>query len=155
MGFYQFRQKQLIPAGLDQVWNFISNPANLSKITPPGMDFTITSESEGEMYPGQIISYKVKPLFNIPTTWVTEITHVKEKHYFVDEQRIGPYQMWHHEHFLKEVPGGVEMMDIISYQPPLGFLGAIANRLIIKKKLAQIFAYRKAALETMFGKQDV
>ncbi|MCE4565621.1 SRPBCC family protein [Maribellus sp. CM-23] len=155
MGFYQFRQKQLIPAGLDQVWSFISNPANLGKITPADMDFTITSESKGEMYPGQIISYKVKPLFNISTTWVTEITHVKEKHYFVDEQRIGPYQMWHHEHFLREVSEGVEMMDIISYQPPLGFLGALANRLIIKKKLAKIFAYRKAALETMFGKPDV
>lgn len=150
MGFYQFKQKQFIPANLDQVWKFISNPANLSKITPGEMDFMITSESEERMYAGQIISYRVRPLFNIPTTWVTEITYVKDKVYFVDEQRIGPYKMWHHEHFLTEIPEGVEMTDIISYQPPLGFVGAIANRLIIRKKLQVIFDFRKAALETIF-----
>lgn len=155
MGFYQFRQKQLIPADLDLVWEFISNPANLSRITPADMDFTITSESEKRMYAGQIISYKVRPLLNIPTTWVTEITHVKDKCYFVDEQRIGPYRMWHHEHFLKETLRGVEMTDIVSYLPPLGFLGAIANNLIIRKKLQQIFAYRKTALEEIFGKKEI
>lgn len=151
MGFYQFKQKQFIPAGLDQVWEFISNPGNLSKITPPTMDFTITSESEGKMYPGQIISYRVRPLFTIPTTWVTEITHVKDKLYFVDEQRIGPYKMWHHEHFLKEIPGGIEMTDIISYQPPLGFLGRIANQILIRKKLQEIFSFRRATLKKIFG----
>lgn len=151
MGFYQFKQKQFIPAGLNQVWEFISNPGNLSKITPPTMDFTITSESEGKMYPGQIISYRVRPLFTIPTTWVTEITHVKDKLYFVDEQRIGPYKMWHHEHFLKEIPGGIEMTDIISYQPPLGFLGRIANQILIRKKLQEIFSFRRATLKKIFG----
>ncbi|MCK3684627.1 SRPBCC family protein [Maribellus sp. YY47] len=153
MGFYQFRHKQFIPADLDQVWEFISNPANLSKITPGSMGFKITSLPVEKMYAGRIISYMVKPLFNLPTTWVTEITHVKEKHYFVDEQRIGPYKMWHHEHFLTAAPGGVDMTDIISYQPPFGILGSIANGLIIKRKLRQIFDFRRAALKTIFAQK--
>ncbi|TVR43884.1 MAG: hypothetical protein EA394_00710 [Bacteroidia bacterium] len=152
MAFYQLKTEQLIPASLEEVWGFISSPANLQKITPPGMGFEITSgDLPGEMYPGMIISYKVKPLLGIPTTWVTEITQVEEKKYFVDEQRVGPYSMWHHQHRITPVEGGVLMEDIVSYRPPMAFLGAIANAVIIKKKLRQIFDYRRKALEKHFG----
>lgn len=153
MGFYQLHKEQKVPATIDQIWEFISAPANLKKITPPYMGFDITSEIlSPEMYPGMIISYKVSPVLGIKMTWVTEITHVKEKEYFVDEQRIGPYTMWHHEHKIEPIEGGVLMTDIVSYQPPFGFLGSIANSVMIKKQLHEIFKYRKKALEEMFGK---
>ncbi|HPF52051.1 MAG TPA: SRPBCC family protein [Draconibacterium sp.] len=153
MSFYQFSRTQKIPATLDELWRFISAPDNLKTITPPGMGFEITSDSIGkEMYEGMIISYRVKPLLNIDTLWVTEITHIKNKEYFVDEQRIGPYKMWHHEHFITDIEGGVLMTDIISYQPPFGIIGNLANSLLIKKKLNQIFNFRMQALEEIFGK---
>lgn len=149
---YQLRQTQNIPASIEEVWNFISSPRNLSKITPPYMGFTITNEPIADkMYPGQIISYKVSPVLGIPMTWVTEITHVKELEYFVDEQRVGPYSIWHHQHKLTAIDGGVAMEDIVSYLPPLGFLGSIANALFIKRQLDEIFAYRTKAVDDMFG----
>jgi ligand-binding SRPBCC domain-containing protein len=104
------------------------------------------------MYPGMIISYKVSPLLGIKLNWVTEITHVKEFEYFVDEQRIGPYSMWHHQHKIEPIQNGVLMTDIITYRPPFGIVGALANTLIIKKQLQQIFNYRAVALEQRFGK---
>jgi ligand-binding SRPBCC domain-containing protein len=152
MAFYQLKTAQKIPATMDRVWDFISSPANLKKITPDHMGFDITSGDLPErMYPGMIISYKVSPLLGIKMTWVTEITHVKEGAYFVDEQRVGPYALWHHEHFIEPIEGGVLMHDIVSYKPPMGFLGAIANTLIIRRQLRKIFAYRQKALEALFG----
>jgi len=151
MSFYQLEKKQLIPAELDKVWDFISSPENLKKITPRYMGFDMVSENlPDKMYPGMIIRYKVKPLLGIPVTWVTEIIHVIDKKYFVDEQRIGPYSMWHHQHWLEERPGGVMMTDIVSYQPPLGFLGRIANFLFITRQLEGIFAHRELALKSVF-----
>lgn len=151
MGFRQFIQKQVIPASLDEVWGFISSPKNLREITPDYMGFEITSKNLADkMYPGMIISYKVKPLLGIPMTWVTEITQVEKYRYFVDEQRIGPYAMWHHEHFIEACPEGVLMTDIISYKPPFGFLGALANAFFIKRQLKEIFAYRKKVLKKKF-----
>ena len=152
MAFYQFERSQKIKASKDEIWDFISSPANLKEITPAYMGFDITSKNTSEkMYEGMLISYLVKPLLNIKTSWVTEITHIKEGHFFIDEQRMGPYKMWHHQHFVEEIPGGVLMKDIVSYIPPFGWLGAIANHLIIKKKLVQIFAFRKEALEKKYG----
>jgi ligand-binding SRPBCC domain-containing protein len=155
MGFYQLHKTQKIPATIDQVWDFISSPANLKKITPEYMGFNITSKLLSEkMYPGMIISYKVSPVLGIKMTWVTEITQVKEKEYFVDEQRVGPYSMWHHEHKIEPIEGGVLMTDIVSYQPPFGILGSIANSILIKNQLKEIFDYRVTAVEKMFGKME-
>lgn len=151
MAFYQLVKKQFVPATIDEVWDFISSPKNLKEITPERMGFDITSPNLPEkMYPGMIISYKVRPLLGIPMTWVTEITHVVEKKYFVDEQRVGPYAMWHHQHFIEPHENGVMMRDIISYKPPMGFLGSIANMLIIRRQLEGIFAYREKALKKRF-----
>jgi ligand-binding SRPBCC domain-containing protein len=153
MGFYQLYKTQKVPATIEQVWDFISSPANLKKITPEYMGFNITSKMLSEkMYPGMIISYKVSPVLGIKMTWVTEITQVKEKEYFVDEQRVGPYSMWHHEHKIEPIEGGVLMTDIVSYKPPFGILGSIANYILIKKQLQEIFDYRTVAVEKMFGK---
>jgi ligand-binding SRPBCC domain-containing protein len=155
MAFYQLHTTQKIPASIEEVWDFISSPKNLKEITPDHMGFDITTKYLSEkMYPGMIISYKVSPLLGIKMTWVTEITHVREKEYFVDEQRIGPYKLWHHEHKIEAIENGVLMSDIISYSPPLGFLGAIAQSLIIKKQLKGIFDYRFEAVERIFGKYE-
>ena len=152
MGFYQFKRTKKIPATVDEVWDFISSPANLQEITPDHMGFEITSGDLPEkMYPGMIISYVVKPLMGIPMTWVTEITQVIDKSYFIDEQRVGPYKIWHHQHFIEPIEGGVLMRDIVSYQPPLGILGSIMNSLVIRKKLEEIFNYRVEAVDKRFG----
>lgn len=151
MAFYQLIKTQFVPATIGEVWDFISSPKNLKEITPDYMGFDITSENLPEkMYPGMIISYKVRPLFGIPMTWVTEITHVADKKYFVDEQRVGPYALWHHQHMIELTEKGVLMTDIISYKPPMGFLGSIANALFIRRQLEGIFAYREMALKKRF-----
>ena len=151
MGFFQFKRKQVINASIDEVWDFISSPVNLKEITPDYMGFDITTEDLPEkMYPGMIISYNVTPLFGIKTRWVTEITHVVDKSYFVDEQRVGPYAMWHHEHIIEPIEGGVLMKDIVSYQPPFGILGNIADKLIIKAKLNEIFDYRTKVIHEKY-----
>jgi ligand-binding SRPBCC domain-containing protein len=153
MAFYQLQTIQKIPASINDVWDFISSPINLKEITPPQMDFLVTNNIGLEkMYPGMIITYKVSPLFGIKINWMTEITHVKDHEYFVDEQRIGPYKMWHHQHKIKAITGGVLMTDIVTYEPPFGIIGAIANALLIKKQLKTIFDYRTMAIEKRFGK---
>ena len=151
MAFSQLIKTQFVPATIEEVWDFISSPANLKKITPDYMGFDITSENLPEkMYAGMIISYKVRPLFRIPMTWVTEITHVEERKYFIDEQRVGPYALWHHQHFIETHENGVMMTDIVSYKPPFGFLGSIADVLFIRRQLEGIFTYRKDQLDKQF-----
>lgn len=152
MAFYQLIKTQKLPASIIELWDFISAPANLKEITPEHMGFLVTSNNGQEkMYTGMIITYKVSPLLGIRLNWMTEITHVKDLEYFVDEQRIGPYSMWHHQHKLEAIKGGVLMTDIVTYQTPLWILGALANSLVIKNKLRKIFDYRAVALERRFG----
>jgi ligand-binding SRPBCC domain-containing protein len=152
MAFYELVKKQIVPASIEEVWDFISSPSNLKEITPDYMGFDVTTEDLPEkMYPGMIISYRVRPLLGIPMTWITEITHVMDKRYFVDEQRVGPYSIWHHQHFIEAVENGVLMTDIISYKPPLGFIGSIANALFIRRQLEGIFAYREKVLKKRFS----
>jgi ligand-binding SRPBCC domain-containing protein len=149
---YQLRFEQKIPTNIENVWNFISDPRNLKKITPSYMGFQITNEPIAEkMYAGMIIAYKVTPLLSIPMQWVTEITHVQEMEYFVDEQRIGPYTLWHHQHRISEIEGGTLMQDIVSYKPPFGPLGILANSLIIESQLKSICDYRFQAVVREFG----
>ncbi len=152
MAFFQFYQEQKINANIIEIWDFISSPRNLKEITPPYMGFDITSQSMSEkMYQGMIITYKVSPVRGFKTDWMTEITHMKDYEYFVDEQRIGPYKLWHHQHMIEPIKKGVLMRDLITYQPPFGFIGDIANRVMIKRKIFEIFEYRKAALIKHFG----
>jgi ligand-binding SRPBCC domain-containing protein len=149
---HTIQTKQVIKSDLNTVWEFISSPKNLAKITPEYMGFDILGNLGGEkMYSGQIIEYYVKPIAGIKMHWVTEITHVKDKEYFVDEQRFGPYTLWHHKHFLKEVPGGIEMVDIVHYKVPFGIFGKLANILFIKKQLKTIFDFRFQKMEQLFN----
>jgi len=151
MKIYRFKKSQLLPITINEAWDFLSDPNNLKKITPDYMGFNILQKEDTKMYAGQIIQYIVTPILGIPTKWVTEITHVKDKSYFVDEQRFGPYSLWHHKHFIKEVDGGIEMLDIIDYKIPLGFIGRLANPILVKPKLNEIFNYRKKKLVELFG----
>jgi ligand-binding SRPBCC domain-containing protein len=152
MAAHSIKTVQKIPVSLDKAWDFFSNPANLQAITPDGMGFKTISKHHGDiMYAGQIIEYTVKPILGIPIYWMTEITQVKDKEYFIDEQRFGPYSLWHHQHHFKTIEGGVEMTDIIHYKNPLGFIGRIANSLFVKKKLDTIFKYRFQKVEELFG----
>ena len=148
---YSLKTVQVLPISLEKAWDFFSSPANLAEITPKNLGFNIISKHHGEkMYAGQIIEYKVSPLLGIPLYWMTEITHVAQHKFFVDEQRFGPYSMWHHQHHFKEVPGGVEMTDIVHYKLPFWFLGDIANSIFVKKQLNDIFDYRFKAVEKIF-----
>jgi len=116
------------------------------------MNFKILSGAERSIYPGQIIQYKVSPILGLNLKWVTEITHVIDKEYFVDEQRFGPYSLWHHKHFIKEIDGGIEMVDIVDYKLPFGILGQLAHPIFVKNKLKQIFEFRENKLNQLFGK---
>ncbi len=152
MGFYQFKRQIELGTDINEIWKFISNPSNLKLITPDYMGFDITSgDSPADIYEGLIISYLVAPVAGIKTRWVTEITHVKPEEYFVDEQRVGPYRMWHHQHFVSRLKNGTLMTDIVSYQPPFGIIGSLANRLMISAKLEEIFDYRTRVLCDIFG----
>ena len=151
MKLYQLRAKQGFPISKDRAWKFLSDPKNLKVITPEHMGFNILSGVERLMYPGQINQYKVSPFPGFTTKWVTEITHVKEGEYFVDEQRFGPYALWHHKHFINEIDGGIEMEDIIDYKIPLGVLGQIAHPILVKKQLKAIFNFREEKLNQLFG----
>tara|TARA_X000000368_G_scaffold10460_1_gene8364 strand:+ start:46 stop:531 length:486 start_codon:yes stop_codon:yes gene_type:complete len=152
MAYTQIIREQLVKTNIDDLWSFISSPKNLQKITPKDMGFIITSKNKEEiMYPGMIISYKVTPILSIPLSWITEITQVKENKFFVDEQRVGPYKMWHHEHIFKVQDNGVLMKDIITYIPPFGILGKLANYLFINKKVNEIFDFRSKVIEEIYN----
>ena len=153
MSHFQLKKTQLLNTDIDTIWDFASSPKNLKEITPDYMLFDITSEGLPEkMYPGMIITYEVSPLLNIKMKWVTEITQVVEKKFFIDEQRVGPYSLWHHQHFFEEKDEGVLMTDIVTYKPPFGLLGDIANSLFIEKQLEEIFQYRWDAMDKKFNK---
>ncbi|MCU4154477.1 SRPBCC family protein [Carboxylicivirga sp. A043] len=155
MAFYQFTCRQYIDASLEEVWDFIATPSNLNRITPQSMGFEIlTSDLPSQMYEGMIIHYRVRPLPFYTTEWVTEITHIKHGDYFVDEQRVGPYKMWHHQHRLQPSGSGVEMFDIVSYQLPMGLLGRLGNYLVVTNRLKQIFDYRKKAIDEYFVRNN-
>lgn len=148
---YQLSAKLNLPIELDEAWEFLSDPSNLKNITPEHMGFEILSDNSLSMYAGQIISYTVRPLFGFKLNWVTEITHVEPKKYFVDEQRFGPYAMWHHMHILKEIENGTEITDIVHYKLPLAFIANSFHSFIVKPKLKEIFNFRTDALINRFG----
>ena len=154
MKVYKLHTKQELGLTNKEAWEFFSNPGNLSLITPPWLDFNITSDINSKMYPGMIVTYTVSPFMNFRMQWVTEITHVREPDYFVDEQRSGPYKFWHHQHKFTGVPEGVLVEDLVHYALPFDPLSRIANELIVKKRLREIFEFRRQYLESAFGPPD-
>lgn len=149
---YRLRYEQVLNTSIAEAWRFFSRADNLEKITPPYMRFDITSPvTDKPVYAGEVITYIIHPVLGIPLRWMTEITHVKEGEYFVDEQRQGPYGLWHHQHHFEAVAGGVKMTDIVHYSLPLGILGQVAHALFVGKQLQEIFAYRQKKVKELFG----
>ncbi len=151
MSFYQLQTSQGLTVSQNEAWEFLCNPQNLSAITPDSMQFEILSGVTIPMFKGQIIQYKVSPFPGFKTRWVTEITHLKSGDYFVDEQRFGPYSLWHHKHFLKSHENGVIMEDVIDYKLPLGILGRAMHGAFVRKQLQKVFQFRYEKLKSLFG----
>ncbi len=151
MSLHRFEAVQVLPVDRAEAWAFFSNPRNLSVITPPDMGFEITGDIPERAHPGLIVVYRVRPLLGIPVTWVTEITAVVEEELFVDDQRIGPYRFWHHQHHFREVAGGTEMRDIVHYALPFGPLGGLLNERVIAPRVQAIFDFRRGVIEQRFG----
>jgi ligand-binding SRPBCC domain-containing protein len=153
MKFYTLKSEQQMPISLAEAWDFFSSPLNLKKITPKEMNFVVTSDytATTKMYEGMLITYTITPLLGIKMSWMTEITHVKNGEYFIDEQRFGPYALWHHEHHFKEIKGGVLMTDQLTYAMPLGAVGRFGNTILVKKKVKEIFKFREKAIVELFG----
>jgi len=160
MAVFSFTRVQKIPGEPDKVWSFFADPAKLPLITPPYMQFRVLSAAaRSHIYPGQLIEYKLRPLPWFQVYWMTEITHVHGGHfthdneapYFVDEQRRGPYRLWHHQHHFKSISDGVEMTDIVHYEIPFGLIGKWANTLFVGRELDGLFRYRQEQIERIFG----
>jgi ligand-binding SRPBCC domain-containing protein len=139
-------QEQFLPISIEKAWDFFATPKNLNEVTPKDMVFKILGDIPEKMYQGMFIRYKITPMLNIQLDWCTEITHIQEGQFFVDEQRKGPYNIWHHEHHFKSVEGGVLMTDILHYDVGMGIFGWIAGKLFVDNKVKQIFEYRKEIL---------
>lgn len=156
MAVHTFRSRQVITASRSAAWRFFSDPRNLARITPPSLGFEITTpDLPDHIYPGLMIAYRVRPLFRVPLTWLTEITHVDEGVRFIDEQRLGPYAIWHHEHAFRELsPTRVELEDRITYALPFGQLGDLAHPWLVRPQLQQIFAFRERAVREVFPDAD-
>lgn len=148
---YSISSKQKLPISIDKAWEFFSDPKNLNIITPESMKFITISGDDRKMFAGQIIHYKISPFSRISMEWVTEISHIKDKEFFIDEQRFGPYKFWHHKHFFREIEGGVEIEDVVHYKMPFGFIGKLFHPIIVKPKLNEIFNFRKQKLNELFG----
>jgi ligand-binding SRPBCC domain-containing protein len=151
MRLHRIHEVQRFPISLGEAWAFFSSPANLPLITPPGLALEVTSELPHKMYPGLLITYRLRPAPRVTAGWVTEITHMVEPHLFVDEQRFGPYRFWHHLHRFEEVPGGVEMHDVVHYALPFGPLGRLVHAALAARQLRSIFDFRRDVLTQRFG----
>ncbi len=150
-GIFTLEATQYLPIGQDEAWSFFSSPSNLTKITPSYMGFKITSGDAEEMYPGQIITYSLGLFPGVKSSWVTEITQVDAPHFFIDEQRFGPYSMWHHEHSITPTPNGVRVHDKISYKLPMGKVGVWVEKALVRQQLKDIFEHRKKTLNKLFN----
>jgi ligand-binding SRPBCC domain-containing protein len=152
MSIHTLQTTQILHTDLATAWEFFSNPQNLSRITPAHLNFKIISTLPPRIHPGMMIEYRVHPLLGIPMTWLTEITHVADQHRFVDEQRVGPYRMWHHEHTFRALDSQrVEMTDKVTYIVPFGLLGDLVHPIIVRPQLDQIFRYREKVVTQIFG----
>lgn len=152
-GCYTLYASQWANVDLDRCWDFFSDPRNLGKLTPPEMDFRITSREVPKMFAGQLITYRIGILPGVKSSWVTEITQVNPKKYFIDEQRFGPYSMWHHKHGFEAKDGGVLLSDEVSFKLPMGALGRLFGSGYVKKQVRKIFEYRATVIDQVFANE--
>jgi ligand-binding SRPBCC domain-containing protein len=150
MTLYSLHRAQTLNMSLETAWEFFSSPANLALITPPWLGFKVETPNPPHMHAGQILEYTVSGLPGLRMNWVTEITHVREPGFFVDEQRLGPYRFWHHKHYFRSVPGGTLVTDLVHYALPFWPMGELARGLV-RSRLETIFDFRSQTLARMFG----
>ena len=151
MAIHVLQRSQVIHATPEECWDFFSNPRNLEKITPRSLDFVVLSELPAQMHPGLMIQYRVRPLLGIAMSWLTEITHVDAPHYFVDEQRVGPYRVWHHEHSFRSLGDGrMEVRDCVHYVLPFSPFSEVIHPFLVRPQLEKIFAFRDQAVRERF-----
>jgi ligand-binding SRPBCC domain-containing protein len=150
---HRLYRRQKIAAEMKSVWHFFSTPSNLNALTPPDLRFRIIGKLPLEMYQGQIIEYRVQFVPRVWTKWLTEIRHVEQNHYFVDEQRIGPYQLWYHEHLFQDNNGTVTMEDRVTYSVGYGPIGDALNAIWIQGTLNRIFDYRAQKIDEIFARK--
>lgn len=148
---HYLHREQIIPMPVEKVWEYFCDPRNLNEITPPDMNFEIVKGGDRKMFEGQLIEYRVEFIRGIRSLWLTEIAHVRDCESFVDEQRIGPYRFWYHEHWFEETNTGTKMTDHVTYRIPFGFIGDIVHSLWIKKRLQNIFDFRRHKIVELFG----
>lgn len=148
---HYLHREQVIPAPVEAVWAYFCDPRNLNAITPPDMNFEVVRGGDAAMYEGQIIEYRVEFIRGVKSLWLTEIAHVREGEYFVDEQRIGPYRFWYHEHIFEKVANGTKMTDRVTYAAPFGFLGDVVTAVWISRRLKNIFDFRRRKIADLFG----
>jgi ligand-binding SRPBCC domain-containing protein len=147
---FLLQRTQILPIPLATAWAFFSDPHNLPEITPSDLGFRIVSTVPELMYAGMLVSYTVTPFGGFSVDWTTEITHVREPAFFVDEQRFGPYRFWHHQHLFRAVEQGTEMVDLVHYQLPFPPFGQLAAG-YVRRRLERIFDFRREALIRRFG----
>lgn len=138
--------EQVLPRSLEEVFSFFSNAGNLDALTPPWLHFEILTPQPIEMKVGALIDYRLR-LRGLPIRWQSEISDWSPPYQFVDEQRRGPYRLWHHTHTFAEVDGGTAVRDIVRYRV-IG--GAIADALFVRRDLLKIFGYRQETLDRLF-----
>lgn len=156
MKTYLFETEQFLPIDIDTAWRFFSSAGNLSKITPPAMRLKIVSgPGPEEIHKGMLIRYHLKPLFNIPVKWTTEISEVDKPYSFADRQLTGPYRLWVHTHRFYEKKNGILMKDEVRYALPFGWAGDLAHILLVKRKIRHIFDYRRQVLEQIFPERSL
>jgi ligand-binding SRPBCC domain-containing protein len=151
MKLFQINRQQCLPLSIEEAWTFFSDPRNLQKITPPSLRFEVLSDLPERIYPGELITYRIRPFLGIPLKWITEITHVFEPRLFIDEQRFGPYRFWQHQHHFRRIAGGVEVRDLVHYSLYGGPLASLIDTAVVRKQLTTIFDYRREYLEKTFG----
>ena len=140
----------MVPRPRDEVFPFFADAANLERLTPPFLGFTILTPQPIAMRPGTEIDYRIR-LNGIPMKWRTVIESFDPPHGFVDTQAKGPYKRWHHTHTFREVPGGTELGDRVEYELPFGPLGRLAHAVLVKRQLTTIFEYRAKVMQELFG----
>jgi ligand-binding SRPBCC domain-containing protein len=147
---FHLHREQFVPGDPARIWAFFATPRNLDQLTSPHLRFRLVGAVAARMYAGQMIEYRVGLVPGLWSRWVTEITHVREGEYFVDEQRLGPYRLWHHEHHFRPTPGGLHMTDHVTYDPGWGWLGGAVHTLWIERKLRTIFDFRSGQITKVF-----
>ena len=147
MALHRLEHRQVVPVDVETAWRFFSDPRNLARMTPQEMALIPTGPVPDHMHAGMIIPYRIRPFPPLSFEWVTEITHVVELEFFVDEQRSGPYAFWHHQHHFREVPGGVEVRDVVHYRLPFAPLSDVVVGGVVRRQVDAIFAYRRRVLE--------